>query len=269
MIKMKKISFIGAGNMATAIIKGMVSGGLAERYSIYAYDLDREKVATLEAYGVKDGGDIAEMSADSDFLFLAVKPQNMEDVLPILGEAMNRDAVVISIAAGISAQYLKTALGFSAKVVPVMPNTPLLLGSGATAMAQVEPVTDSEFEEVAEIFRCAGIVSVIGSEQMVDIIPVNGSSPAYIYRFAKAFIDYAKTKQIDERVALELICQSLIGSARMMMETDKTPDELIAMVSSKGGTTLKGSEVLIERGFEQIIKDACDACAARGYELAK
>ena len=104
---------------------------------------------------------------------------------------------------------------------------------------------------------------------MIDIIPVNGSSPAYIYRFAKAFVDYAKEKNIDEKAALELFCQSLIGSAKMMTETGKSIDELITMVSSKGGTTLKGSEVLIDGNFEGIVKKACEACAQRGYELAK
>lgn len=266
---MKKLSFIGAGNMATAIIKGIAGGRLAAEYDIYAYDRDTEKLVALQEYGVKNGGSIAGMAADSDLIVLAVKPQNMGEVLPELKERMNRDAVVISIVAGISAAYIKEALGFDAKVVPVMPNTPLLLGCGATAMAQVAPVEQEEFDRAAEIFRSAGRVAVVEPSQMVDIIPVNGSSPAYIYRFAKAFVDYAKEKQIDERVALELFCQSLIGSAQMMLETGKSIDELIAMVSSKGGTTLKGSEVLIEKEFEAIVKAACEACAERGYELAK
>lgn len=266
---MKKLAFVGAGNMATAIIKGIVAGALKDEYEIYACDPDTDKVVALAPLGVKNGLDTATMVADSDLILLAVKPQSMDEVLPILKEHMNRSAVLISIAAGVSADFLKTALGFDVKAVPVMPNTPLLLGYGASAMAQVAPVTDAEFEQVAQIFRSAGEVAVVEPSQMVDVIPVNGSSPAYIYRFAKAFVDYAKEKGIPEEVALTLFCQSLIGSAEMMLQTGKSIEELIAMVSSKGGTTLKGSEVLLDRGFEEIVKEACEACAGRGYELAK
>lgn len=267
--KMKNLSFIGAGNMATAIIKGVATGSLSENYQIYAYDLDSHKVDNLSEYHVKNGKSIAEMSAISDLIVLAVKPQNMPEILPLLKDSMNKNAVVISIAAGISSSYLKEALGFDAKVVTVMPNTPLLIGCGATAMAQIASVSDEEFRQVFDIFSSAGKVAVVAENQMVDIIPVNGSSPAYIYRFAKAFVDYAKEKNIDEQAALELFCQSLIGSAKMMTETGKSIDELIIMVSSKGGTTLKGSEVLIDENFEEIVKKACEACAQRGYELAK
>lgn len=266
---MKKLSFIGAGNMATAIIKGIAAGALAERYQIYAYDLDAEKVEALKQYGVKDGGAIQKMVSDSDFIVLAVKPQNMPDILPVLKEHMNREAVVVSIAAGISSAYLKDAFAFDAKVVPVMPNTPLLIGYGASAMAQVTPVNDDEFQQVADIFSSAGKVAVIPENQLIDIIPVNGSSPAYIYRFAKAFVDYAVNKEIDSRLALELFCQSLVGSAQMMLNSDHSIEELIAMVSSKGGTTIEGSRVLVEQNFEKIVRQACEACSKRGYELAK
>lgn len=266
---MKKLAFIGAGNMATAIIKGIAAGKLAEQYQISACDPDQEKVASLAQYGVKDGRTLAEMSAVCDLIVIAVKPQNIGEILPVLRESMNKEAVVITIAAGISAHYLKKELGFDAKVVPVMPNTPLLIGRGAAAMAQVAPVSDAEFQQVLDIFSSAGGVAVIAEEQMVDIIPVNGSSPAYIYRFAKAFVDYAVGKNIDEAAALELFCQSLIGSAEMMLKSGKSIDELIAMVSSKGGTTLEGSRALVENNFEQIVRDACEACAKRGYELAK
>ncbi len=266
---MKKLSFIGAGNMATAIIKGVATGKLADQYQIFACDLDKEKIAALAQYGVTDGGELSELAAAADLLVIAVKPQNIGDILPVLRKAMNREAVVITIAAGISAKYLKTELGFDAKVVPVMPNTPLLIGCGATAMAQVAPVSSAEFQQVLEIFSSAGRVAVVSEEQMVDIIPVNGSSPAYIYRFAKAFVDYAGGKGIDETAALELFCQSLIGSAEMMLKTGKSIDELIAMVSSKGGTTIEGSRVLVEMGFETVVREACEACAKRGYELAK
>lgn len=266
---MKRLSFIGAGNMATAIIKGVATGALGGKYQISACDPVGEKVKALEQYGVTDGKNAAELSAVSDFIVLAVKPQNMGEILPELKQHMNRDAVVISIAAGISAEYLKDALGFDAKVVPVMPNTPLLIGKGATAMAQVAPVTSEEFDQVVAIFSSAGKVEVVDASQLIDIIPVNGSSPAYIYRFAKAFVDYASEKGIDSDTALTLFCQSLIGSAQMMLESGKSIDDLIAMVSSKGGTTLEGSEVLIKRDFEKIVKEACEACARRGYELAK
>ena len=150
-----------------------------------------------------------------------------------------------------------------------MPNTPLLLGEGATALAMGGCCTDDEFGLVCEIFASCGKVAVIGKDKMKEIIAINGSSPAFIYLYAQAYIDYAESVGIDREVAKELFSQSLIGSAKMMTDSGKTISELITMVSSKGGTTLAGLEKLREGDLHKTVEECCKACTKRAYELSK
>ena len=160
-----KIGFIGAGNMAGAIMKGISKCG----YDLYAYDINSEKVAVLAAYGVKSMPSAQALAQRCDFIFLAVKPQNFDQVLPMIKTHINQQAVIVSIAAGITPSYIKTALDYDAKVVQVMPNTPLLLGVGATAMAKAEPTTEQEFDAVADIFGQLGIVCKLALDKMNEI----------------------------------------------------------------------------------------------------
>ncbi len=261
----KKLGFIGAGNMATAIIKGISGKG----YDISAFDLDSEKLKSLEKLGVKPAQSASDVAGNSDYVFLAVKPQNFDTVLPQIKDNINKNAVIVSIAAGISDSYIKSMLGYDAKVVLVMPNTPLLLGVGATAMAQIEPVSDSEFSDVYKIFESSGVVCKVPQDKMKEIICVNGSTPAFIYLYAKGYIDYAKSEGIDEQTALKLFCATLKGSAKMIEDAGLSIDELIKMVSSPGGTTLEGLKVLNDNDLLGTIQKACEATTKRAYELAR
>ena len=150
-----------------------------------------------------------------------------------------------------------------------MPNTPFLLGEGATALAKGTYTTDEEFEVVKSIFSTGGIAEVVPMDKMKEIIAINGSSPAFIYLYAKGFIDYAKENGIDGDAALRLFAKSLIGSAKMMTESGKTIDELIKMVSSPGGTTLAGLDGLYQGKLTDVVKDCCGRCTKRAYELSK
>lgn len=263
---MNEVGFIGAGNMATAIIKGYI--GKAES-DIFVYDINCQQVEKLEAAGAKAKASAAELAESVKYLFLAVKPQNFEEVLSELKGHVPPDTVVVSIAAGISSAYIKRQLGFDAKVVRVMPNTPLLLGCGASALARVSPTSREEFDFCCNIFRASGDAAVIDEEQMNAVISVNGSAPAYIYEITRSFIRYAEEQGIDPEVALTLFCQTLIGSARMMTESGYSLEELIQMVSSKGGTTIAGLESFRADGLGEMIKNACDRCTKRACELAK
>ena len=265
---MKKISFIGAGNMATAIIKGICGSKDASAYELHAYDVMREKAEKLSVSGVH-AGTLEKVVSDADFLFLAIKPQNFEEVLKQIKPLFSLHTVVVSIAAGITAEYIQSFLGKECKVVLVMPNTHLLLGYGASALAQVAPTSDTEFSAVCDIFRASGEIAVIPENQMKEIIAVNGSSPAFIYLYAKGFVEYAASVGIDADAALRLFCQTLIGSAEMMLHSGKSIDDLIVMVSSKGGTTIAGLDQLRERGLQDAVQAACEACTKRAYELSK
>ncbi|MBQ9808449.1 MAG: pyrroline-5-carboxylate reductase [Ruminococcus sp.] len=263
------IGFIGAGNMGSAIMKGIAGSSASENIDLYAFDPDSAKLAALAESGVSPCGSEAELVSKCKYIFLAVKPQIIEGVLEAAAPAATADTVFISIAAGISDEFVARKTLPEAKVILVMPNTPLLLGEGASALSRNEKVTDEEFELILGIFRLCGKAAVISKDKMKEIIAINGSSPAFIYLFAKGFIDYAESAGIDRAAAQELFTQSLIGSAKMITDSGYSIDELIKMVSSPGGTTLAGLDRLYEGDLTGTVKKCCESCTNRAYELSK
>ncbi len=264
---MIKIGFIGAGNMGSAIMKGISKSSVEAE--LCAFDPDRKKVESLSEYGVKYCASETELVAECKYVFLAVKPQIMDTVLDASAPAVTADTVLISIAAGINDEFIAGKTRPDAKVILVMPNTPLLIGEGASALSHNDNVTDEEFETVLDIFRLCGKAAVISKDKMKEIIALNGSSPAFIYLFAKGFIDYADSVGIDINSATTLFTQSLIGSAKMITDSGYSIDELIKMVSSPGGTTLAGLERLYEGNLTETVKNCCESCTQRAYELSK
>lgn len=265
---MTNLGFIGTGNMGTAIIKGVLRTGNKD-IKVYAYDKDEAKLNELIKLGVEACASEEEVTEKCKYVLLAVKPQMIDTVLEKIAKSVTKDTVLISIAAGIPETYIKSMTIPEAKVVLVMPNTPLLLGEGASALSKAEPTTDEEFEFVKNIFASCGKAEVISTDKMKEIIAVNGSSPAFIYLFAKAFVDYAKSVDISENTAKELFSQSLIGSAKMITDSGYAIDELIKMVSSPGGTTLAGLQELYDGKMTDAVMKACESCTRRAYELSK
>lgn len=262
------IGFIGAGNMGAAIMKGMHKQ-FGDQIALYATDPDTAKVAALAEAGVTACADAKTLLATCKYVVLAVKPQVIESVLTDLASAVTADTVLISIAAGITGEFIQTRTTPCAKVVLVMPNTPLLLGEGASALAKVEPTTDAEFDFVCSWFAACGEIAVIPAKLMKEIIAVNSSSPAFIYLFTKGFLSYAEQVGLPADAAKNLFCKALIGSAKMMTDSGYTVDELIKMVSSPGGTTLAGLSALYDGKLEETVVDACTRCTKRAYELSK
>ena len=210
------IGFIGTGNMGTAIIKGINKSSLAEKLNVFATDIDQEKLNSLREFNITPLEDSVAVCKKCKYIILALKPQMFDELLETISPYITEDTVLISIAAGITGEYIKSKTIENAKVVLVMPNTPLLLGLGATALAKVSPTNDEEFDLVCDIFKSCGEIAVIDKDKMKEIIAINGSSPAFIYLFAKGFIDYAKAQNIDEDVAKTLFCQTLTGSAKII-----------------------------------------------------
>ncbi len=266
---MTKVGFIGAGNMGTAIIKGILGSSLKENIEVYATDTDKSKIENIEKLGVKICNDAGELTSVCKYVFLAVKPQVMEDVLRSVVSSVKPETVFVSIAAGISSGFIKSIVGPDTKSVIVMPNTPLLLNEGASALAKPEAVSDEEFKFVLDIFKSCGKAEVIPESKMKEVIAINGSSPAFIYLFAKGFIEYAVKEGISEESAINLFSQSLIGSAKMITDSGYSLDELIKMVSSPGGTTLAGLDELYKGKLTEIVTNASEACTKRAYELSK
>lgn len=261
---MNKLGVLGTGNMGSAIINGISASGMD--VEVFAYDKDAEKLSSLP---VNICPDESTLVSECKYVLLAVKPQVLGSVLDELASAVTEDTVFISICAGISADFIRSHTIENAKVILVMPNTPMMLGAGASAMAQGDNVTDEEFAFARSVIGSCGITEVVPMDKMKEIICINGSSPAFIYLFAKGFIDFAAENGIDSEAAMNLFSATLVGSAKMLTESGMTVDELIKQVSSPGGTTIAGLEMLYAGDIVGHVKDACSACTERAYELAK
>ncbi len=264
---MRKLGFLGAGNMGSAIIKGIVKSGL--KVELFAYDKDTEKLEDIKKYGVKPCESETELAGKCGYILLAVKPQVLGEVLDKLKGTVDERHVFISICAGISSEFIKAHTCGGARTSIVMPNTPAMLGVGASAIARDKDISDEEFEFAKKVIGSCGLVKEIPMDKMKEIICINGSSPAFIYLFAKGFVDYAENVGIDRKTALELFAQSLTGSAKMLTDSGMNVDELIKQVSSPGGTTLAGIDKLNEGKLTEIVMEACRACTKRAYELAE
>lgn len=268
-MKQKRIGFIGAGNMATAIVNGILKNHAKAAEFISVFDLDSQKLALMAEKGVDTVSSCAELAAKSDIIVLAVKPQNYEEVLNDIKNDVSAEKVIVTIAAGISIDYIRRGLGINCPAVRVMPNTPLLLGKGASAICRSENISDEDFQEVYNMFALSGEAVILPESQMNAVIAVNGSSPAYVYLFAKSMVDYAVSVGIDPQVALSLICKTFEGSAEMLRSSGDSPEVLIDKVSSKGGTTIEAMKVLNDRKVPEAIFDAMAACTKRAEELGK
>lgn len=264
---MKRVGFLGAGNMAGAIIRGIHSAKLP--VSLTAFDHHPEKVSALQEFGVMQALSVSELLSGLDYLVLAVKPQNLKGALEAMKEILSKDTVLISIAAGVTEQTLSNTLSFPVKVVLVMPNTPLLLSCGACAVARGSLVNDEEFSFARSLFDSAGITEEIPADHMNEVIPINGSSPAFIYEIARHFISYGVSVGLEEKTCLRLFAQTLTGSAKMLTDSGYSVERLIEMVSSKGGTTVEGLKALDENGLGKAVSSACERTVARAYELTR
>lgn len=273
---MINLGFLGAGNMGFAIINGIKEkscvvgmNDLLRDNSLFAYEPDKEKTERLEQLGVNVCSSERELAQRCGYILLAVKPQVLGGILDTMKPSITKDHVIISICAGISSEFIKEHVGVNVKTAIVMPNTPAMLGLGASAIARDDAISDEEFDTAKSVVASCGIVKEIPMDKMKEIICINGSSPAFIYLFAKGFVDYAKEVGIDEKAALELFAQSLVGSAKMLTDSGMTVEQLIKQVSSPGGTTIAGLDKLYEGKLEETVHNACKACTSRAYELAK
>ena len=263
-----RTGFIGSGNIAGAIVSGIISKEVVSPSDIYVFDVDTEKLSAFcSAKSVNACGSISEIVKNSDYIVLSVKPQNYRDVLDEIASQQIDGKVFVSVAAGISIDFVKSIIGKETKIVRVMPNTPLLLGEGATAACRDVLVKDEEFERACSLFSCGGKLAVLDEAQMNAVIAVNGSSPAYLFLFAKAVCEYAKSVGIDEENAKILFAQTMIGSAKMITDSGDDLQTLIDKVTSKGGTTAAALNVFYEKGFTDCIKEAMAACTKRAEEL--
>ncbi|MBS5702403.1 MAG: pyrroline-5-carboxylate reductase [Butyricicoccus pullicaecorum] len=265
-----QLGVIGAGNMGMAIARGLAATGVPAS-DILLFNRSADKRAANKAAGFSATDDYAALYAASDMVLLSVKPQTFPEVLGNLSAtAKTCRPLVVSVAAGITFAKIEAALGADCPVVRVMPNTPLMLGEGATELVKNAAASAEQLAAVRALFDTMGVTVTFQEETMLnEVIPYAGSAPAYIYAFAAGMVRSAEAHGIAYDDAMKLFCQTMIGSAKMLLAGEKTPDELIGQVCSPGGTTLEAIKVLKERDLAGMLAEASDKCIARAYELGK
>lgn len=271
MNKKYKLGVIGAGNMGMAIAGGAVENGLYTAQDILLFNRTEEKRAQKRAMGFAVTEHYQEVYTECKMVVLGVKPQNFTEILTELSkENLAEKPVIISIAAGITMDTIERYLGKDCAVIRVMPNTPLQLSLGACAFVKNNAATSAQLDCVLTIFNKLGATAVFEKEdQLNDVIPYNGSGPAYVYYFIEAMAKSAEEHGFDRATILPLICKTFIGSAEMVLRSGKTPEELIRAVCSPGGTTIEAIRVLEDRDITGTIAEASDKCIKRAYELGK
>ena len=262
-----KIGFIGCGNMATAMLGGIIKNDLVPKENLMASDKSEEAMRRLrEAEGITTAGN-REVAAQADVLVLAVKPVYMEEVIEEIADSVRPETIVVTLAPGKTLKWLDATFGKPTKLVRTMPNTPALVGEGMAALCPNEFVEPEELEMVARIFRSFGKAQVV-SETMIDVVTgVSGSSPAYVFLFIEALADAAVAEGMPRSQAYEFAAQSVLGSAKMVLDTGKHPGVLKDMVCSPGGTTIEAVRVLEEKGLRSAVFEATRACIKKAREL--
>ncbi len=265
----KTFAFIGTGNMAYAIIGGLTAKDSAlaiPKENIILFDVNTSQYEKFVG-GFIFANSICEAVEKADIIVLAIKPQNYNDVLAEINGTKLSGKIIITIAAGISTEYICSKIG-SCAVVRAMPNTPLLVGKGVSALCRNDMVSDSDFDLIEKVFSASGMTFKLSEDDMNKICAVTGSSPAYVFLMIKAICEGAKAQGINSDDIYTAVCNMVIGSATLALKSDKTPDELIRMVCSPKGTTEQAMRVFYENGFEKTVLDAMDACTKRADELA-
>ena len=263
------IAFIGGGNMAEALAGGIVKVGIVPAESIIVAEPDSSRCDYLKStYGFRVTSENKQAALAGGTLFLAVKPQVMQGVLEEISSTLSESQLVISIAAGITIDILEEFLP-GTPVIRSMPNTPALLGAGATVISPGNQVHADMTHWAVELFHSVGSCHVLTEELMDAVTGLSGSGPAYIFRMAEALTEAGTAVGIPAGQAGELVRQTILGAARMMMETGETPGRLREMVTSPGGTTQTGLAALDKAGFDKVIEEAVKAATGRAKELGK
>ena len=267
---MRKLGFIGAGNMAGALVKGLLETKRYRPRDLWASDAEsRQSRRLARAHGVGTASDNATLVAGSEVVVLAVKPQVVDAVLAEIRQLVRRQ-LFVSIAAGVPTARLETGLGGSARVVRAMPNTPALVGTGITVLVRGRKATAADERLATTLFGGVGEVVRVRDEALMDAVTgLSGSGPAYVYRFAEGLIEGAVAEGLPERTARQLAYQTIRGAAVMLQETGRSPADLCAMVTSPGGTTLAGLQTLEAREFAGIVAACVRAATRRSRELGR
>ena len=265
----KSIGFVGAGNMGEAMIRGLLRGKVFAPANVTASAPREERQRELaEKYGIKVTGDNREAAAQS-IVVLSVKPQILGKVLDEISESVRADALVISIAAGVPVAAIQAKLRSGTRVVRAMPNTPALVDAGATAIARGEHAHESDLEDAKRIFDAVGVTVVLDESLLDAVTGLSGSGPAYVFLILEGLSDAGVKVGLSRRTSQLLAAQTLLGSAKMLLETNEHPGKLKDMVTSPGGTAITGLHTLEHGGVRTTLMNAVEAATRRSRELGE
>lgn len=265
-----KIGFLGAGNMAEAMIKGLLRAGTARPEQIIATARRAERREELRGtYAIAVTADNLAAASEADVVVLSVKPQAMNTLLSVVAAAIDHRKLVISVAAGVPIGSLQRKLGAGARIVRAMPNTPALVGAGACALSGGEHATAEDLEVASGIFDAVGTTTVLDENLLDAVTGLSGSGPAYIFLVIEALSDAGVKVGLPRYTALALAAQTVFGSAKLLIETKAHPGHLKDQVTSPGGTAIAGLHTLEAGGLRTTLIDAVEAATRRARELGE
>lgn len=263
-----KLGFIGCGNMASAIMSGIISNGLIDANDIIGADVfapSREKAR--ETLGIQVAESNVEVVQKADCFVLSIKPQFYADVISEIKDYVKENQIIITLAPGKTLKWLEEQFGKPVKIVRTMPNTPAMVQEGMTAACPNQYVTAEELEYVCSVLKGFGEVEVVPEKLIDAVVAVSGSSPAYVFMMIEAMADAAVAEGMPRNQALKFAAKAVMGSAKMVLETGKHPGELKDMVCSPAGTTIEAVKVLEETGFRGSIMQAMEVCAEKSRNM--
>ena len=264
------VGFVGGGNMAEALIRGLVRGGHVGADRVTASGPRRERLDELHAsYNIHVTTDNREVARNSSIVVLAVKPQILDKVLREIGDQLKPGTLLISIAAGVDTETIEAAVADGVRVVRAMPNVPATVGAGATAISAGRHASEDDMVTARAIFDAVGITVTLDESHLDAVTGLSGSGPAYIFLILEALADAGVKVGLSRRDAQRLAAQTVMGSAKLLLDTDEHPGKLKDMVTSPGGTAIAGLHTLEEGGLRTTLINAVETATKRARELGR
>jgi len=263
----KKIGFIGAGKMANAFIEGLLKAKVIDKNALSVSDVSEERIKFFNSLGINTFSDNKKLYNNSDIIILSVKPNIIEKVVNDLISIVNKNKLIISIAAGVTIETIEKILDKGIPIARVMPNTPALVGAAMSAYSINKYVKEKEKDTIEMILKSIGEVIYIDEKYLDAVTGLSGSGPAYVFMVINSLAEGGVKMGLSKKVALKLAAQTVLGSAKLVLETGKHPEELLDMVTSPGGTTIAGITTLEKKGIRAAFIEAVEEATKRSKEL--
>jgi len=265
----KVVGFIGAGNMGEVLIRGLIQSGKVQKTDIIASDASPDRLNYISnTYGIRTSTSNVEVVENASIVIIAVKPQNIDDLLDELSHSSHEGHLFISIAAGITTEKLAAKMHHQSGIIRVMPNAPASVLAGIAALYPGRNISHEDLQRAVSIFECVGKAVVIKNEALMDVVTgLSGSGPAFVFLMIESLSDAGVQLGISRRESSILAAQTVYGAAKMLIETGRHPSELKDVVATPGGTTFAGLKMLEKGNFRSTVMDAVEAATARSREL--